>query len=69
LENQSEMLLAENERITTLSLERLREIEIWRKKHGESDEDYSLQVGELKSQLEMFKSNNYVSVLIMREIE
>ena len=63
------MLLAENERITTLSLERLREIEIWRKKHGESDEDYSLQVGELKSQLEMFKSNNYVSVLIMREIE
>jgi len=59
LENQGEMLLSENERITTLSLERLKEVELWRKKHGQSDEDYTLQVTELRNQLEMFKSNNY----------
>jgi len=67
LENQTEMLMSENERITTLSLERLKEIELWRRKHGESDEDYVLQVSELKSQLEMFKSNNYVENFI-REV-
>ncbi len=60
LENQVEMFMSENERITTLSLERLKEVELWRKKHGQSDEDYTLQVTELRNQLEMFKSNNYV---------
>lgn len=47
LENQVDMLLSENERITTLSMERLREIELWKRKRGQTDENYSQEISEL----------------------
>lgn len=53
------MLISENERMIALSLERLKEVEFWKRKYSQSDEHYALEISDLNAQLEMFRSNNY----------
>jgi len=53
-ENQIEILMTENERQKTFTKER-------KNMHGKSEENYILEISELKNQLETFKSNNFVS--------
>ena len=60
LENEIGTIANESERLTILSLERLKEVETWKRKYDELEEAYKLEIGDLKAQLEQFKANNYV---------
>lgn len=57
LERQREMLVTENERLTTLSIQRLEEHEKNKRKVIESEEVYKLEISELKSQVSKFQAN------------
>ena len=60
LENELENLVHENDRVLSSSIEKKREIDHLRRKGGQADEEYTLEIGELKSQIEMYKSNSFV---------
>ena len=57
------MLVGDNERLNILNSQRLTEIELLRRKVGQSDGVYSSEVSELRAQLELYKSNNYVNLI------
>lgn len=60
LENEVENLMNENDRVLSSSIEKKREIDQLRRTRGQADEEYTLEIGELKSQIEMYKSNSFV---------
>jgi len=57
LEHKTELLTSENERVTTLSVQRLHAIEDLKKSSNE--ETYKLEIYELKNQVEVAKSSAY----------
>lgn len=57
LERQRELLFSENERLTTLSVQRLEEHEKNKRKIIEIEEVYKLEISELKSQISKFQAN------------
>lgn len=60
-EIQMKQLVLENQRLTTLSVERLKNLEEWRLKFNDLDEKYKIDTGELRAQIELYKSNHYVN--------
>ena len=61
LENEVENLMNENQRVLSSSIEKKRELEHLKRSRGQTEEDYTLEIGELKSQIEMYKSNTFVN--------
>jgi len=59
LERQNTLLTGENERLNTLNVQRLEDIEKLKRRNVEGEEVYKLEVIELKSQIEIFKANTH----------
>ena len=56
-------LVSENQRVTALALERLKQLEEWKRKFNDLEEKYKIETGELKAQIELYKSNQYVKLI------
>lgn len=56
-------LQRDNERLTYLSNDRILEIDSLKKRYNELEEAYRLEVSELQSQLELYKSNSFVKLI------
>jgi len=59
LENEVESLMNENDRVLSSSINKKRELDQLKRSRGQVDEDHALEVGGLKSQIEMYKSNTF----------
>lgn len=59
-ENQIGQLLAEIDRVSAQSLEKMREVDSLKAKVTHGEDKYKLELSEARSQLEYFKATNYV---------